>query len=498
MHSRRGTLVQRVDVDVDVVIDGDVNGDDLPCSPPHGAILRREAGYYRPVRTTTTLLASSLLLLAACGGAAPSPTAPSTPGGSTAATVAATPATAAPARRTPSEELRRYWAMGDTPRFALYADFAGLMHTELGAAIVPAALQLASGSLTADQARCLRGALDGVREIVFGADDDDGLIVARIDEQALNPSTCLGAAGAKPVQLEGANEAYTFVDGTLVHEPGFLVLGRPAVLKRALAQRAAPKALPASMSLGPDEYVVWSAQLDEDVHVAGTVLASSSRFRVAVQADLPPRMAAGIEKQFGAVQTMGGIPGLGDGPEREIVSKLLHAVELKRDGGHLEGALDLREPPADQARDLGAAASLGVLGVRKYMAEAKTAEARNAVGQIAKDYAAWWETADDKSRAKKKLVSFPPVPKTVPRGTKIQSTPADWKPWAPIKFAMDRPQYYQYEVRAAKNGESAEIIARGDLDGDGQTSQFKLSMHVDRARGALVIDPSIAETDPEE
>jgi hypothetical protein len=443
---------------------------------------------------TTTLLVSSLFLLVACGGTQPAPTAPSTPAGSAAAPVAATPA-----RRAPSEELRRYWAMGDAPRFALYADLAGLLHTELGASLVPAVMQVVRDALTADQARCLRGALDGVREIVLGADDDHGVIIARIDEQAFKPSACVGPAGAQPVKLEGANEAYTLFDRTLVHEPGFLVFGRPAVLERALAQRAAPKPFPASMSLGPDEYVVWWATPDEGIHLAGTVLDSSTRFRVTVQADVPPPIASRIEKEFGGVQAMGAVPGLGEGPERELVSKLLHAAELKRDGGHLEGAFDLREPPADQARDLGVAASLGVFGVRKYLAEAKTAEARNAVGQIAKDYAAWWETEDGKPRAKKKLVSFPPVPSTVPRATKYQSTPADWKPWAPIKFAMDMPQYYQYEVRAAKNGESAEIVARGDLDGDGQMSQFKVTLHVDRARGsALVVDPSIAETDPEE
>jgi hypothetical protein len=64
---------------------------------------------------------------------------------------------------------------------------------------------------------------------------------------------------------------------------------------------------------------------------------------------------------------------------------------------------------------------------------------------------------------------------------------------------MDMPQYYQYEVKAAKNGESAEILAHGDLDGDGQTSLFKVAMHVDRKNGnVLVVDPNVAETDPDE
>jgi hypothetical protein len=448
----------------------------------------------------TTLAASSLLLLAACGGAEPTPTtAPSTPAGSGAPPAAAAPATVAPGRRTPSEELRRYLAVGDGARFAMYADLAGLLHTELGASLVPAALQLASGALSADQARCLRGAAEGVREVAFADNGDDGLLVARIDEQAFNPSACLATAGAQPTQLEGAKEAYALKRRVVVHEAGLLLAGPAPVVKRALALRGSPKALPASLSLGPDEYVVWSANPDESFHVQGTVLASSERFRASVQADMPEPLAARIEQELRGVKSTGSVPGLGGKEERELVGKLLRAVELKRDGGHIEGAFDLHEPVADQARDLGAAASLGVSSVRKDLANAKAEEARNTVGQIGKDYVASWEREDGKPRARKKLVSFPPVPKTVPRGVKYQSSPADWKPWEPIRFSMDAPQYYQYEVVAAKNGESAEIVARGDLDGDGQTSQFKLTLRVDRARGnVLVVEPNIAESDPEE
>jgi hypothetical protein len=123
-------------------------------------------------------------------------------------------------------------------------------------------------------------------------------------------------------------------------------------------------------------------------------------------------------------------------------------------------------------------ASIAISGVRKYLVTAaKSAEARNAVGQIAKDYAAWWEKEDGKPRGRRKLVSFPPVPKTIPRGVKYQSTPSDWKAWAPIRFEMDAPQYYQYEVRASKDGSSADIFARGDLDADGKDVRVPPAPH---------------------
>jgi hypothetical protein len=102
-----------------------------------------------------------------------------------------------------------------------------------------------------------------------------------------------------------------------------------------------------------------------------------------------------------------------------------------------------------------------------------------------------------------KLVSFPPVPRTIPKGTKYQSSPADWKPWEPIKFEMDGPQYYQYEVRAARDGLSADIFARGDLDGNGKTSEFRIHVRIepnpndkrDKVGGPVVVGP-LVEHDP--
>jgi hypothetical protein len=77
------------------------------------------------------------------------------------------------------------------------------------------------------------------------------------------------------------------------------------------------------------------------------------------------------------------------------------------------------------------------------------------------------------------LVSFKAVPPDVPHGQKYQSSAADWAPWKTIGFSIAEPQYFQYEVVAAKDGKSADIIARGDLDGDGQVSETRLSIELD-------------------
>jgi hypothetical protein len=102
------------------------------------------------------------------------------------------------------------------------------------------------------------------------------------------------------------------------------------------------------------------------------------------------------------------------------------------------------------------------------------------------------------SRASKKLFSVPATPKVIPRGAKYQSSREDWTPWARLRFEMSSPQYFQYELRAAKDGESADIIARGDLNGDGKPSMFVLHVSIKRPADVIVVAPSIAETDPDE
>ena len=63
---------------------------------------------------------------------------------------------------------------------------------------------------------------------------------------------------------------------------------------------------------------------------------------------------------------------------------------------------------------------------------------------------------------------------------------------------MIDPLYYQYEVRAAPDGKSADIIARGDLDGNGKTSQYLLHVNLDARQGKLIVAPKLDVKDGEE
>jgi hypothetical protein len=185
--------------------------------------------------------------------------------------------------------------------------------------------------------------------------------------------------------------------------------------------------------------------------------------------------------------------------DAELAERLGKALEIKSTGKTVSGAFELRAPPAAQARDLASVAALWQASVKTTRAEAKTAEAKDRLLEISRRISYWW-LADDPPRAlttTKKLFSLPAVPKVAPRGETYQSSPLEWASWRKIGFSMNTPQYFQYEVRAAKDGQSAEIIAHGDLNGDGKQSTFKVALHVSPT-GRGVIADDLVEQDPEE
>jgi type IV pilus assembly protein PilA len=164
---------------------------------------------------------------------------------------------------------------------------------------------------------------------------------------------------------------------------------------------------------------------------------------------------------------------------------------------------------------IGVLAVLAIYGVRKYIANAKTAEARNSLGQIAKDAAAAVErekgttailaTGTQSTLARAFCSSSTAVPTTVPPAQKYQSAPSEWNSgssvqgWQCLKFSLEEPQYYQYQYLStdqSSNTGSFSAVAHGDLNGDSNTSTFLISGLA--YSGSVAISPNIQETNPEE
>jgi type IV pilus assembly protein PilA len=166
---------------------------------------------------------------------------------------------------------------------------------------------------------------------------------------------------------------------------------------------------------------------------------------------------------------------------------------------------------------VGVLAVLAVYGVRKYLANAKSAEARNSLGQIAKDAAAAAErekgsqamitAGSTSSLARGFCTSAPAIPTNIAlvTGQKYQSTKADWNQgdlasgWQCLKFSLEEPQYYMYgygSLNTSAYSGSFFATAGGDLNGDGVQSLF--TVNGSAYSGAIAISPNIQETNPEE
>ncbi len=169
---------------------------------------------------------------------------------------------------------------------------------------------------------------------------------------------------------------------------------------------------------------------------------------------------------------------------------------------------------------IGVLSTLAIQGVRRYLANAKSAEARNALGTMARNAVDAYErekmanptgamAAGDSvsTGAKEFCTAATAVPSDVTKiaAKKYQSNPTDWEAgadvkagWRCLKFSVDSPQAYQYNYLNPTAGTNGKFTAQaiGDLDGDATYSTF--SIFGEATSGVARFSPSIAETNPDE
>lgn len=166
---------------------------------------------------------------------------------------------------------------------------------------------------------------------------------------------------------------------------------------------------------------------------------------------------------------------------------------------------------------IGVLAALAIYGVHRYLQSAKTSEAKNTIGAIARGAKQSYE----RETAKSDLITAAAggnstgashalcgtataVPATVPAGVKYQpgtggvdfDTGSAIDGWKCLKFSMTQAHYYKYSytkgsspISSAKGStatvsaaESFEAAAEGDLDGDTVTSAFAIVGQEDAAK----------------
>ncbi len=173
---------------------------------------------------------------------------------------------------------------------------------------------------------------------------------------------------------------------------------------------------------------------------------------------------------------------------------------------------------------VGVLAVLAVVGVSKYLASAKTAEARNSLGQMGKGSIAAWEkesysgvplaTGATASLAHQLCLSATAtVPAAVAsvQGKKYQPNTgaatdyrkdegANQTGFVCLKFQITQPQHYMYNYTSDSNSSTAGTVltasAIGDLNANSTYSTFQLIGVVEN--GVVKLAPSIAETNADE
>jgi len=171
---------------------------------------------------------------------------------------------------------------------------------------------------------------------------------------------------------------------------------------------------------------------------------------------------------------------------------------------------------------VGILAALAIYGVRRYVLNAKTTEARNSLGALSKAAAAAYDretmkgtvltigtTAGLSNAFCAGATASVPSASSLIKGQKYQSEPAEWAAgdgttgWKCTKFTMEAPQYFMYSyissgTRSTRGAEGAtfEAVAQGDLDGDGTLSTFTLGAKLQSDSGggmSVTVAPNIIE-----
>jgi hypothetical protein len=156
---------------------------------------------------------------------------------------------------------------------------------------------------------------------------------------------------------------------------------------------------------------------------------------------------------------------------------------------------------------VGLVSGIAMYALARYVRHSKTADAVGSLSTLAKASATYYEASDatqpvgtspDNAHA---MRHFPPSStRSVPpnledvKGKRYQSAAADWvvTPWHELQFSIPQPQYYAYSYASEGAGSTAKAtaVARGDLDADGVSATYSVTIAPDakfRAQAGQIV-----------
>lgn len=287
--------------------------------------------------------------------------------------------------------------------------------------------------------------------------------------------------------------ALSVSDGYVVAREPFLVAGQAVAVRRALERldRGARQRVPepylyvqleSAEAFEAERIVVGMASRSSgtelDVEVRAKSVEQAAEFEAEV---LDLRRRALDELEHSDLEPSA----------QQLVRDLVGSVRLQRSGAQLLGGFGFGSPDRE-ATILGVAAGLAVHGVQRYMARAKTAQARTALWTISQKLMAY--AVEQKPPHFPR--SAPKVPLQTPTGEAYQSSEQDWQQqgWKDVEFSLSEPQYYALEFETARGGQKVTVRAVGDIDGNGSESRYELDLKIDG--GQPTIAGPMREVDP--
>lgn len=138
---------------------------------------------------------------------------------------------------------------------------------------------------------------------------------------------------------------------------------------------------------------------------------------------------------------------------------------------------------------IGILASIAIPAFTRYMRRSRTSEALSNIRKIYDGEIAYYQidhVLENGNVVPSQFVEAGPTPETLPGVSKVMG---DWSSpqWEAIKFAVDSPVLYMYEVESQGTGRDALFfaVAQGDIDGDQVTSRFSRKFHFDPVTAAI-------------
>lgn len=392
----------------------------------------------------------------------------------------------------PSAELLARWSPPSTPDVIGFADLGALLAKEVVSGLLPAATIAAQSYLSKASVDCVTQWLSSVRQVAGFASDTDSLVILTYESAALKTpfEQCIRTFAEVPhVELGSKIQAYAFDNALLVVEPHVVLLGNRTLVEASLASQGVARWEPA-VSLGKDQQLVIAGRdRKEPLEYKGYLSVSDEQLVVHLDVTFPDAAAAkAVADQVSPTRIKRELPAENQQMSalHQLVADVWHVQQAGRSAAF---EFKLTGSPPQIAERLGMVSALAVYSVRKYIASAKATEARVTLATIAKQLVV---------ARPKKFTALPPVPAqfSAVAGKKYPSVSADWVKWQAVGFALTDPQYYQYRVDVGNQGKSAEVVAEGDIDGNGQRSRFSLSLQIDKKTGEIRVSPEIEEKDP--